>query len=177
MNLLEEAVRQIDAHLRTGLAIGSPQVDLLVQLVGEIERLSTPVQPDTEWTTPYPPTVNDLLAVLSAYIADVMPVEAIPDDEHFATWERRSRLVLEPVYAEIAKLQAIRCRVCDEPSGTMYCYRCYHELMKQRDELTPGEGQLTYAELRQRLVAAEAARTEAESRYERLQAEKSHGTE
>lgn len=84
----------------------------------EIERLRAllePCRPDTDAQTDpaYPQTVNDVLSLLSAYIADFLPAECCPGDEYFAAWERQARKVVEPLvqqlveaYLEVERLRA-----------------------------------------------------------------------
>jgi hypothetical protein len=71
----------------------------------EIERLRAllePCRPDTDAQTDprYPKTVDDVLSLLSAYIADFMPAESVPGDEYFGAWERQARKVVEPIMRE-----------------------------------------------------------------------------
>ena len=71
----------------------------------EIERLRKllePCRPDTDAQTDpsYPKTVDDVLSLLSAYIADFLPEDVCPDDEYFGAWERQARKVVGPIMQE-----------------------------------------------------------------------------
>jgi hypothetical protein len=76
--------------------------DLIEKLRDENERLQallTPVRHDTDPQTDpsYPKTVDDVLSLLSAYIADFLPDEVCPGDEYYAAWERQARPVIEHI--------------------------------------------------------------------------------
>ena len=77
----------------------------------EIERLRKllePCRPDTDAQTDpsYPKTVDDVLSLLSAYIADFLPDDVCPGDEYFGAWERQARKVVEPIMESNTRLRA-----------------------------------------------------------------------
>lgn len=77
----------------------------------EIERLRALLKPvllDTDLQQPgsHLTTVNDYLALLSSYILDYMPDEAVPDDGYFGAWERAARPILQRLFDEIERLKA-----------------------------------------------------------------------
>jgi hypothetical protein len=72
------------------------------ELREENERLRAllePCRPDTDAQTDasYPKTVDDVLSLLSAYIADFLPDDVCPGDEYFGAWERQARRVVGPI--------------------------------------------------------------------------------
>ena len=79
----------------------------------EIERLRELLEPcrldtDPQTDSGYPKTVNDYLSLLGAYIADVMPDDAVPDDEYFGAWERLARPVIERLVSKEAEAETLR---------------------------------------------------------------------
>jgi hypothetical protein len=58
-----------------------------------------PCRPDADAQTDpsYPATVNDVLHLLSCYIADFLPDDMVPGDEYYAAWERQARPVIERI--------------------------------------------------------------------------------
>ncbi len=81
----------------------------LEQQKAEIERLRGLLEPaytDTDLREPgsQPTTINDYIDLLSSYIADYMPSEAVPNDEYFGAWENAARPLLQRVFDEIASL-------------------------------------------------------------------------
>jgi hypothetical protein len=65
----------------------------------ELRELLQPCRPDTDAQTDpaYPATVNDVLHLLSCYIADFLPDDVILSDEYFSAWERQARPVIERI--------------------------------------------------------------------------------
>ena len=63
----------------------------------QLRELLTPCRPDTDALTDasYPATVNDVLHLLSCYMADFLPDSVVVGDEYFAIWERQARPVIE----------------------------------------------------------------------------------
>lgn len=85
----------------------------------EIERLQALLKPtsfDTDLQQPGSQlaTVNDYLALLSCYIADYMPGDAVPDDEYFGAWERAARPILQRLFDEIERLRALSVRATEK---------------------------------------------------------------
>lgn len=98
--------------------------DEMAKEIGRLQSLLVPCRMDSteqQWAkSPYPPTVNDCLSILSAYICDRMPAEAIPDDEYFAAWENDARPILSAIYERIERLQAIVDRLPKTADGVPY---------------------------------------------------------
>lgn len=92
--------------------------ELISRLADEVERLRrllTPVRPDTDIEEGKPlSTPNDYLSLLSSYIADYMPSEAVPDDEYFGAWERAARPILQRLFDEIERLRALSVRATEK---------------------------------------------------------------
>lgn len=90
----------------------------MLEAADEIERLRrllTPVRPDTDIEEGKPlSTPNDYLSLLSSYIADYMPSEAVPDDEYFGAWERAARPILQRLFDEIERLRALSVRATEK---------------------------------------------------------------
>ena len=74
----------------------------LTRLRAENEKLRAlliPCRPDTDAQTDpaYPATVNDVLHLLSCYIADFLPDAVELGYEYYAAWERQARPVIERI--------------------------------------------------------------------------------
>lgn len=74
--------------------------------IARLRRLLEPAYTDTDLreSGSKPTTINDYLVLLSSYIADYMPSEAVPNDEYFGAWETAARPLLQRVFDEIASL-------------------------------------------------------------------------
>lgn len=74
--------------------------------IARLRRLLQPAYTDTDLreSGSKPTTINDYLVLLSSYIADYMPSEAVPNDEYFGAWETAARPLLQRVFDEIASL-------------------------------------------------------------------------
>jgi hypothetical protein len=84
----------------------------LAEKTAEVERLCQllePCRPDTDAQTDdaYPKTVNDVLSLLSAYIADFLPDDVCPGDEYFGAWERQARKVIAPMMQRLESSQEL----------------------------------------------------------------------
>lgn len=98
----------------------------------EIKRLRGLLEPcrhdtDTQADAGYPRTVNDVLSLLSAYIADFMPEDACPGDEYFAAWERQARKIVAPIMEEIERLRSEIERLTAERDRARSIARQLHE--------------------------------------------------
>lgn len=80
------------------------RVNELNEQLAESERLLEPCRHDTDTQTDagYPRTTNDILSLLSAYIADFLPDKFELDDKYYGAWERQARKVIEPLMERLA---------------------------------------------------------------------------
>ena len=140
--------------VREGLAFHTWRdlLNVAKTFAAEVERLTKllePCKPDTDAQTDnsYPKTTNDIISLLSDYIADFMPGDTVPDDTYFAAWERQARPVIDKLVTEVETLQGERdrinrafhnsryeraeCNVCETPIVSdpdsdewLYCQDC-----------------------------------------------------
>ena len=81
-------------------------VALLTADLAAAESLLECRMPDTserDWPASGPPkTANDLIWLLSCYVADYMP-EPLPDDKFFAAWERYAEKPISELYQKLTE--------------------------------------------------------------------------
>jgi len=130
----------------------------------EIERLRKllePCRPDTDAQTDasYPKTVDDVLSLLSAYIADFLPDDVCPDDEYFGAWERQARRVIGPLMESNTTLRAQLAVANTAILGVERNRDAWHD-QAVRLESQLAEARAANSELASRVHEVDAARTE-----------------
>jgi hypothetical protein len=110
-SLLEDVRRGWDAEILQCVQLRKENTVLRGLL--EPCRADTDAQTDSS----YPRTVNDVLSLLSAYIADFLPDDVCPGDEYFAAWERQARKVIHPIMEERERLRGLL-RECSDYLGS-----------------------------------------------------------